>query len=664
MVSSITNAIDLIRVRTGAATLGIALIVAAPSPSHSAAGDDPPGTAGEKKEEGAPAERYQGSIEVAAPAIAEGSRVTREGSLVTSVSARQIADLGAVDIASALRRLPGVTISRYNPVGSYGGGDGGAVYLRGQGSGRPGAETSMLFDGIPRFVGVWTHPLLDTLPIEAAERLDVHRSAQPVLLGTMAFGAVDLVPRRFADQGFGGRVEVSAGSFATWGAVAEAGGRSGDFDYGVIASRRTSDGHREGAAGRVDSVFARTGARLSEHWTLRVVGSRADAWADDPGRDDQPQPGVRPRFGVVDMFAVATVENRYGGGGHVKMYFEDGAIDWLQWDGATKSAFTTLTDYRNWGARARQSFAPWSAGELVVGLDHGRHGGELEEIRTAMTRSVPRITFENTAAYVLVSHRFGGAVEVIPSVGVRFNSSSEFGGDWGGQAGVVIRRGGTEAHANLASAYNLPGVWTAVNYALWSQGDAYRGLLPERIEHGEVGIAHDVSAAVRLELNAYRDRVRDALRFDPPPPPPPAFVNLGSYSVVGAEATATARPSDEAALFAGVTWLSTDPSDVPNAPRWALVAGANVVFGRGWRASADASWVDEQEVLNPRFATSQKSVESYFLCNARLAYRTALGAVPVEVFAGGENLSDTAYEVRPGYPMPGRSFTAGLSLVF
>lgn len=646
------------------AALGLALIVAAPVQLAAAAADDPPEPAA-TKEEVAPAERYEESIEVAAPAIAEGNRVTREGSLVTSVSAKQIADLGAIDIASALRRLPGVTISRYNPVGSYGGGDGGAVYLRGQGSGRPGAEISMLFDGIPRFVGVWTHPLLDTLPVEAAERLDVYRSAQPVLLGTMAFGAVDLVPRRFPHQGFGGRVEVTAGSFATRGAVAEVGGQSGKFDYGLIASLRRSDGHREGAAGEVGGVFVRVGARLSEHWSLRVVGSGADAWADDPGRIDAPQPGVRPRFDVVDTFAVATVENRYGSSnGHVKVYFEDGAIDWLQWDGATRSPFTTLTDYRNWGARVRQSFVPWSGGDLVVGFEHDRYGGEVEEIRTAMRRYVPRITFENTAGYALISQRFEGALEVIPSAGVRFNSSSEYGGDWGGQAGVVVRRGATEMHANFATAYNLPGVWTAVNYAMWGQGNTYRELLPERLEHAEIGVAHQVSAAVRIELDAYRDRVDDALRFDPPPPPPPAFVNLGSYSVVGAEATLTAQPSERVALFTGVTWLTTDPSDVPNAPRWALVGGANLVFGRGWRLSADASWVDEQEVLNPRYARTQTRVGSYFLLNGRLTRRLARGTVPVEVFVGGENLSDTDYEVRPGYPMPGRSFTAGLNVAF
>lgn len=108
----------------------------------------------------------------ASPILSEVRSEPLAGSVV-SVGREQIEDLNAGDIASALRRLPGVVISRYNPVGSYGGGDGGAVFVRGQGAGRPGAEIVTLVDGIPKFVGVWTHPLLDTLSVDLVERVDV-----------------------------------------------------------------------------------------------------------------------------------------------------------------------------------------------------------------------------------------------------------------------------------------------------------------------------------------------------------------------------------------------------------------------------------------------------------------------------------------------------------
>jgi hypothetical protein len=37
------------------------------------------------------------------------------------------------------------------------------------------------------------HPLLDPLTLDTTDRIDVHRSAQPVLYGNMAFGAVNMI---------------------------------------------------------------------------------------------------------------------------------------------------------------------------------------------------------------------------------------------------------------------------------------------------------------------------------------------------------------------------------------------------------------------------------------------------------------------------------------
>ena len=79
-------------------------------------------------------------VVVTASAIIEKNEVNRLGSQITMITKDQIADLNAMDLTSALRRIPGVIISRHNPVGSFGGGEGGALFIRGHGSSRPGAE--------------------------------------------------------------------------------------------------------------------------------------------------------------------------------------------------------------------------------------------------------------------------------------------------------------------------------------------------------------------------------------------------------------------------------------------------------------------------------------------------------------------------------------------
>jgi len=90
---------------------------------------------------------FRGSVTVRDAPIIEQSELDPLSSLVTTVSEQQIDDLYAQDLSSALRRVPGVVISRYNPIGAYGGCDGGAIFIRGHGSSRPGAEIATLTDG-------------------------------------------------------------------------------------------------------------------------------------------------------------------------------------------------------------------------------------------------------------------------------------------------------------------------------------------------------------------------------------------------------------------------------------------------------------------------------------------------------------------------------------
>jgi len=614
----------------------------------------------------APAARFTGAVTVEAPPVVEASRLDLLGSVVSSVTARQVEDLNAQDLAGALRRVPGVTVARYNPVGAYGGADGGAIYLRGQGSGRPGAEIATLVDGVPRFVGVWTHPLLDSLSLDPTERIDVYRSPQPVLLGTMAFGAVDLVPRRQTGSGFGGRVVGSFGSFSTAVGRAEAGWAGDRGEMWVSASHRASDGHRTNADGRVDSAAGHGSWALDEHWAVAVDLQHTDAWADDPGMVGSPPSPVVPRFADTGDFVLASLRHEHEWGeGSIKLSLDDGSIDWLQWSAAEGVAFRTLTDWRNRGARLREKLTPWQGGEVVVGLDHDTYGGSTFERRLSGDTPTTEIEFRTTAPYVALSQSFGDEVKVTPSLGARFISSREFGGFWVGQAGVTVEEGGRRWYANAAHGVNLPGVWAAVLYGGYGRGDQWRDLEPERIDHAEVGVLSQLAPHWRLDLSLFHDRVTDALRFVPPPPPPPAFANIGDYATRGVEASLHGPLGARGQLFVGATWTSTDPSTVPNAPEVTLSAGLAWASRRGVRCNFDAEWVDSQVVLNPRFPAPPARVDAYGLVNGRVGVPLPEGlGIPGELFLAGDNLLDADYQLRPGYPMPGRSWTVGLEARF
>lgn len=140
-------------------------------------------------------------IRVTAPAVTSTEEVSETGERVTVVGSEQIEDLSAQDIVNAARRVPGVLISRYNMIGSYGGGQGGTLFIRGMGADRAGGEVLMLLDGVPRFTGIWTHPLMDMFNVDYIGEMRFYKGAQPLLFGTGAFAAVNIVPY-FVSEGF------------------------------------------------------------------------------------------------------------------------------------------------------------------------------------------------------------------------------------------------------------------------------------------------------------------------------------------------------------------------------------------------------------------------------------------------------------------------------
>lgn len=628
-------------------------------------------------------------VVTAARPILEDTRLDRLGGLVTVMSTRQISDMNALDLPSALRRLPGVVISRYDLVGGYGGGDGGAVYLRGLGSGRPGAEVSTLFDGIPRFVGVWTHPIMDALSLESSGGIEVRKGAQPVLQGNMAFGTVNLVPLRRTTTGYETSIEGALGRYETSSGAVRHGGRAGGFDYYLSAGRNRSDGQRDHASGRTESLYGRAGYQLAPGWDWNVQVEHTSGKTEDPGSTSDPWPVSNPAFRVPTFrtdteLYLATLSHRVGPvAGATKIYLEDGHLDWLQWDspggGQPVTSFTTITDYRNYGFHIQESIPLPSMVSLTMGYDQDFYGGKSWSKMAAGNGPESAHYFRNRAPYLAVTRPLllGGdsttGWRLTPSIGARYNDSRFFGSDWGWQGGMAVEHGRTRVNVQHSRAFNLPGVYAAAMYDSWGRPDEWKSLTPELLDHNEAGMRFRPFAKVEFEANAFYDEVRSALHWVPPviPPPPPfqppRFDNSGRYINRGVETSVSVETS-LATMFAGLTLMHPTPKDLPNAPDWAATAGVNSKVTRALGLSLDAAWCDAQYILNPRFAAPSDyasptaRVDRHFVLNGRLGYRLSINGARPEVFLACENLTGERYEYRPGYPMPRQVWMSGIKL--
>ncbi|MBI5380429.1 MAG: TonB-dependent receptor plug domain-containing protein [Opitutae bacterium] len=613
------------------------------------------------------------AVEVVETPVAGLPATDRYASSLTSVSAEQLRDLNALDFASALRRTPGLTITRYNQVGSFGGGEGGAVFVRGLGVSRPGGEIKTTVDGVPKLNGVFNHPLLDLMSVDAAERIDVRARATPLDVGN-TFAAVNVVTPRVTQPGTVARAQLAAGSFGTVVERFDVGAKDGAFDYYLSQSYRRSDGHRPDSDGRMENYFLRLGWTLTSHWDLSYTVNHTHNTASDPGVVITPQSpvGLMSTRGEIyqtaDWLHIAALGYRYENvEGAVRFYCNAGEGNW------SRRAFSRNPDSRNdwrlYGVRWRETLRPWTDGEITLGadLDYNRGTSRSVPLAPATERLFGPETLRLFSPYAGLAHTvaLGDGLKLTPSAGARFYDHQIFGRRWAPQTGLVLETGRVQWHAGWSRAVNFPGLEVAAlsspvgNPAL---GQSWRALKPEQIGQSEIGVRYPFGEKSAVAVTAFRNDAHDRYVIVPPPP---RFFNIDSYRTEGIELSVETAPTAELALFAAASALRTTPDGLPYAPRRTVTGGINWRLAPGWLLSVDATYVSEMHVLSEARSagtTNPLTVGSHCLLNARLARRFVWGTHRGEVYVAGENLTDRDYVYRPGYPMPGINGMAGLRL--
>jgi len=174
--------------------------------------------------------------------IASGTRqpVSRAPAVATVVTAEDIAAIGAADLDEVLETIPGIHVSRspivYNPIYS----------IRGI-STQYNPQVLMLVNGIP-ITGVFfgnRSQIWGGMPVESIARIEVIRGPGSALYGADAFsGVINIITRTAADIK-GTELGVRAGSFNSRDAWVQHGGAWGGFEVAAYLRVGATDGQRE-----------------------------------------------------------------------------------------------------------------------------------------------------------------------------------------------------------------------------------------------------------------------------------------------------------------------------------------------------------------------------------------------------------------------------------
>lgn len=610
------------------------------------------------------------SVVITANPVIEEVRVDAFSSVSAVVTQDQLRDQNAVDLASALRRTPGVEISRFNPVGAFGGAEGGAIFIRGMGGSRPGSEIKTYIDGLPFYMGVWNHPLLDLLPVNGMQSITVYKSPQPQTNGNN-FASINLETRRATEEGVHGDARLSAGSFGTFIEQANLFGRQGNVDWMLAQGHAQSNGQHANSDGQLNNAIGRIGLRLNENWTASASFVYVDNKARDPGDNRLAAPAIAPQYNTqAGMISAGLSHVHESWRGEFRVYTNRGEGSWLDQPSPDGD---TLTNFQMSGLRWKEEFSPWTGGKLVAGVDYDQTSGDVKYKRVA---PAPRGTFDTptfriTSPYVALSQQvpLNQDWALVPSAALRYYDSNQFQSKTAPLAGLSLVSEKLTLFANVSRGINYPGLETTVlSNLIKPLGKSWEQLSAEELDHAEIGVKFSPTSATQIDASIFNDKVKNRYVFGFPPavPPPPQFINLGSYRIRGAELAIRQAIGADWTVFGGVTLLDPSIDNLPYTPDRAFTVGVNGQAGP-IRVAFDAQYQSEVWALNRARAAgaiNTDKVDGFTVANLRLSYPLPALGKKGEVFVFVENLFDASYAYRPGYPMPGTSGQLGLSASF
>ena len=603
-------------------------------------------------------------INVIANPLIESTYLDAYSSTSSIVSQDQIRDRNAVDIASALRTTPGVQISRYNPVGGYGGDQGGGVYIRGLGTARPGSEIKTYIDGVPFYAGVWGHPLLDILPVNGMSSITVYKSPQPQINGNN-FASINLTTKSATEDGTHGDGRLSAGSFGTIIEQASVSSKQDNINFVLSQGFMKSNGHRANADGELKNIMGRLGVDINDHWKADATFLYTDNYANDPNLvrvGDGTYNGSAnavPKYETNAGMLTAAISHKYDSfNGEFRAYATSGKAKWSNYYN-----YLYKQEFDMNGFKFKENFIPWSGGVISGGIDFDNISGK------SGTTDMPDMRITSPYVAVNQSIAINNEWSLIPSAGIRFYEHNIYSSKTAPHAGLSVVSDKATFFANASRGVNYLGQEAA---AMSIPSSSWRALSPIDMNHYEVGMKLNPIKGTQFDMSIFHDQINSRFVYaEPYGSSPGSASKVDGDHTNGAELSLKQNLGDNWLGFVSYTYLDPKSSiNLPYMPRSAFVLGLNGNVGL-FKVAFDAQhqtkmWANTNNRVvqwGTGIGTS-KEVDAFTVANVRVSYPIPQMGKKGEVFVAAENLFDEKYEYAPGYRMPGISGHLGVIASF
>jgi vitamin B12 transporter len=546
----------------------------------------------------------------------------------------EIARAGHSSLLGLLASRPGVQMARNGGPGSSG-----SIFIRGANSG----HTLLLVDGVRIGSATSGSPVLETIPLELIERIEILRGPGSALYGADALGGVIQVFTRKGRAGFQPSARVGAGTDGAREASASLAGGNDRLRYNLTAGHERSDGFNarpEAQTGhdadddgfREDYLSASLALDLGGNDELgaNVLYSDMRNWYDAAQPYDSRLDKRAEAFGVH-----LRKQHSSTWASTLRLGHSVDALD-NQSDASTRSRFDTTQRQLSW-----QHDIALGGGSLLAAY-------EFLQQRVQTTADYEK-TRRHINAFLL---GWGGDFDHHHvQLNARHDRNSQFGGKTTGTAAYGYQLSPEwRAHASIGTAFKAPTFndlyYPVECYGAWGCFGGNAALAPEEALNRELGMAWERDG-VSVDLTYFNNRIKNLIDWSSG-----IASNVGRADIEGVEASVTTLFGDYR-VRASVDLLDAeDEASGDELGRRARIGGALAVE----RTVGVWTWGMEWNGQGRRYDrvpnTAAGRMGGYGLMDAYVHYAMAPDW-SVEVRAN--NLLDKDHELAKDFGTPGRS---------
>ena len=559
--------------------------------------------------------------------------------------------------------VPGLFTTSRGVLG-YGvsGGAAGNISMRGLAGGS--SRLLVLIDGHPQYAGIFGHPIADACNSYMAERVEVLRGPASLLYGSNAMGGVvNVITRRDEADALHTNLHLGYGRYNTMESEISNSFKRGRLSTFASISYNRTDGHREyiapdnssqGLGFKQVGGVARVAYSLAANWKISADINLMNFRASQPGAEETPL--IDAYQNITRGVAALYLENKYEEtSGGISLFYNWGH-HWINdgyAPGAAPKAYRFISNDDMMGASAYQTLSLLKGNRTTFGVDLYRYGGKAINrfISGPQEGSDVLQVDENeweAAAYADFRQDLAGFITL--NAGLRVDRHFSIGTEVVPQFGLTFRLPKqSEFKLSATKGFRYP-----IIREMYMYPPKNPNLKPERLWNYELAFSQKLlGGAVNYGLNLFYIKA-DNIILTAPNPAGAGMLNQnsGELNNYGVEAEVALRLFPMLAFGANYSYLHMK-EPVVAAPEHKL--NLSLSYSKGaFRATCGYMYIGGLYT-----SVAPVSKEYYSLLNLKLS----LAAAPwLTIWINGDNLTNSAYEVNAGFPMPRASYMLGLNI--